>query len=104
MALNIQTQVTTQHGFTVSNFYARVSVTDGPDGKQLQIFLSLYPTVEAFENGLSDFYTDAFFSSLTVPYDRAKDGVDTLAFAHQKAVQYLAEQGINATILLDSLI
>ena len=104
MALQLNTEVTSSQGFKTSTAYARVSVGDGPTGTRLSVHLEMYISKEAYENGTRPFQSIEFNPGFYVDYDRTKDGVDTLAFGHQKAVEYLAEKGIDATILLDSLI
>ena len=104
MALKLNTSLKTEHGMDVPNSYVRVTAVDGPSGEKLLIALEYYFNENAYDSNLLAIQPVGVTSGLEIVYDRAKDGVDTLAFAHQKAVEYFAQQGIDATILLDSLI
>ena len=104
MALKTNTPVGSTLGIDIQNAYIRVTVIDGPVGNSLQIFMQCFASLDAFEKEKTEFLPTDFDNAIVVPYDRAKDGVDTLAFGHQKAIEYLATKGIDAVILLDSLI
>jgi len=101
MALNITSTLSTKEGIQISNAYVRVVSQDGPSGSHIGIVLETYATESAFNNGLAPIEVTQFEDVFASDYDRATDGVDTLAYAHEKAVEYLQSKGVTAEILLD---
>lgn len=104
MALQLNTAIQTEHGFEVPSAYVRVTAVDGPKGDSILVVLDYYSNEIAFEANSLTLSVGTLEKGLQVPYDRTKDGVDILAYAHQEAVKYFTSVGIDATILLDSLI
>ena len=100
MALNVKNTLTTSEGIPVENAYIRVVAQDGPGANRIGVVLNTYVNSGAFENGLNPFEPTQFEKVFASDYDRTTNGTDVLAFAHQKAIEYLQSKGINAEISL----
>lgn len=96
MALLFQTPIILPSGITIENAYGRVLATDNVYGKTVGGLVEIFVSEAAFEAGAQSVSADIRIVA-EVPYDRATDGVDILAIAHDALIAKLAEQGITVT-------
>ena len=91
MGLTINKPITTAFGNEISGIYLRLFVELHHNGKQVGIMAKDFASRAAFESNVQSLGNT--IQSKYFDYNRETDGADLLAFAHQKAKEYLIENG-----------
>jgi len=98
MALNIQGNLETKNGLTLTNSYARVVPQLEKNGTSIYVNTEYFPTEEAYSNGAYPLPVNFKLIDCQFDYDRNVDGSDILMVATNKMKERLENFGFSVSI------
>lgn len=99
MALNIQGNITTDQGISLSSVYSRVEPILRNSGNDLVVVMETYVDRAAFESDKSTVSFESQLMLMGYPYDRASQGTDLLMIAHENTKANLEALGYTVEIV-----